>query len=173
MSVSAPSGADLGVEGAAEVGEGAGQVEAVQRVEVEAVRRDLAAGAGGRQMESAELRPGLDRGREHGVPVSGGGDVVAQGVGPDLGLLDVPASGLPAGGAQRGVDGDGEAGGPGAVGVHVPLRSSRSWVGAGVGGGAACGSFGGWGGVSRRSPGSTMRTPKWALRAAQARQGAA
>ena len=72
MSVSAPSGADLGVEGAAEVGEGAGHVEAVQRVEVEAGGGDLAAGAGGGDVESAELGPGLDGGGEHGVPVSGG-----------------------------------------------------------------------------------------------------
>ncbi len=88
-----------------------------------------------------------------------GEGVVAQGVGPDLGLLYVPASGLPAGGAQGGVDGDGEAGGGGAVGVHRPFVRR------------ACGGRGGgaWGQAS--VVGSTMRTPKWALRAVQARQG--
>lgn len=63
--------ADLAAEGAAEVGEGAGHVETVQRVEVEVDGGDLAAGAGGGQVQSAELGPGLDRGREHRVPVSG------------------------------------------------------------------------------------------------------
>ena len=114
-------GADLGVEGAAEVAEGAGQVEAVQGVEVEGGGGDLAAGAGGGDVQAAELGPGLDGGGEDGVPVAGGGGVAAQGVGPVLGLLDVPASGLPAGGAQCGVDGDGEAGGGGAVGVDRPV----------------------------------------------------
>lgn len=112
-------GTDVGAEGAAEVAEGAGHVEAVQWVEVEVGGGDLAAGAGGGDVESAEFGPGLDGGGEDGVAVADGGGVVAQGVGPDLGLLDVPASGLPAGGAQGGVDGYGEAG----WGSPLPERS--------------------------------------------------
>lgn len=92
-------GADLGVEGAAEVAEGAGEVQSVQGVDVERGGGDLAAGSGGPDVESAEFGPGLDGGGEDGVPVSCGGGVVAEGVGPDLGLFDVPASGLPSGGA--------------------------------------------------------------------------
>jgi hypothetical protein len=66
---------------------------------------------------------------------------------------------LPAGGAQCCVDGYGEAGGGGAVGVHLPfVRRGRGWCG-------------GWG--QPLVAGSTMRTPKWAVRAVQARQGVA
>ena len=70
-------GADLGVEGAAEVGEGAGHVEAVEGVEVDGGGGDLAAGAGGLDMEAAEFRPGLYGCWEQGVPVAGGGFVAA------------------------------------------------------------------------------------------------
>lgn len=65
-------GADLGVEGAAEVAEGAGHVEAVERVEVDGRRGDLAAGAGGCDVEAAEFGPGFDGCGEHGVAVAGG-----------------------------------------------------------------------------------------------------
>ncbi len=65
-------GADLGAEGAAEVAEGAGHVEAVQGVEVEGGGGDLAAGAGGGDVESAELGPGFDGRGEDGVAVAGG-----------------------------------------------------------------------------------------------------
>lgn len=65
-------GRDVGVEGAAQVGEGAGEVEAVQGVEVDGGGRDLTAGAGGGDGQAAELGPGLDGGGEDGVPVSGG-----------------------------------------------------------------------------------------------------
>ena len=142
---------DLGVQGAAEVGERAGEVEAGERVEAHGGGGDLPAGAGRGDAQAAEFGPGLDGCGEDGVPVSGGGGVGAQGVGPVLGLLDVPAAGLPAGVAQGGVDGDGEAGGAevgraSVVGVS-PSRGRRS--------------------------GSTGRTPKWASSAVQERQGGA
>lgn len=108
--------------------EGAGHVEAVQRVEVEVGGGEPAAGALGGEAEAAELGPCLDRGREDRVAVAGRGGVLAQGVGPDLGLLYVPAARQPSGGAQGGVDGDGEAGGGGAVGVHLPFVR-RGFVG--------------------------------------------
>ncbi|CAM5724212.1 hypothetical protein SGLAM104S_10151 [Streptomyces glaucescens] len=65
-------GADLGVEGAAEVAEGAGEVEAVQGVEVEGGGGELAAGAGGGDVQAAEFGPGFDGGGGDGVPVSVG-----------------------------------------------------------------------------------------------------
>lgn len=162
-------GADLGVEGAAEVVEGAGLVEAVEGVEVEGDGGDVAAVALGGDAECAEFGPGFDGCGEDGVAVSCGCGVVAQGVGPDFGLFDVPVSGCPAGGAEGGVDGDGEAGwgsprssgaetgGGGAVGVHVLFVCRGCGVVRGV----------------QPVVGSTVRTPKWAVRAVQARQGAA
>lgn len=65
-------GADFGVEGAAEVAEGAGHVEAVQGVEVEGGGGELAAGALGGDVEAAEFGPGFDGGGEDGVPVACG-----------------------------------------------------------------------------------------------------
>ena len=65
-------GADFGVEGAAEVVEGAGHVEAVQWVEVEGGGGDLAAGAGGGDVEAAEFGPGFYGGGEDGVAVACG-----------------------------------------------------------------------------------------------------
>lgn len=138
---------DFGVECASEVGEGAGEVESGEWVDVEGGGGDFPAGAGGGDVESAEFGPGFDGGGEEGVAVAGGGDMGAQGVGPVFGLFDVPAAGLPAGFAQGGVDGDGEA-----CGVEV-----------GHGGGVQ--PF--W------AVGSTGRTPKWASMAVQERQGAA
>lgn len=96
-------------------------MEAAEGVDADRRRCDLPAGCGGGDVEAAEFGPGLDGRGEDGVLVSGGGGVRAQGVGPFLGLADVPASGLPAGGAQGGVDGDGEAGG----GVAVPVGRAR------------------------------------------------
>lgn len=64
-------GADVGVEGAAEVGEGAGEVQPVERVEVDGGGGDLAAGARGGDVEAAEFGPGLDGGGEDGVAVAG------------------------------------------------------------------------------------------------------
>lgn len=64
--------ADFGVEGAAEVAEGAGHVEAVEWVEVEGGGGDLASGAGGGEVESAEFGPGFDGGGEDGVSMAGG-----------------------------------------------------------------------------------------------------
>lgn len=63
---------DVRLQGAAEVAEGAGEVEAVQRVEGEGGGGDVAAGPGGVDVQAAELGPRLDGGGEDGVPVSGG-----------------------------------------------------------------------------------------------------
>jgi hypothetical protein len=65
-------GAEFGVEGAAEVAEGAGEVEAVEGVEVDGGGGDLAAGAGGGEVEGAEFGPGFYGGGEDGVAVACG-----------------------------------------------------------------------------------------------------
>lgn len=88
--------AELGGQGAAEVGEGAGEVQAGERVEADGDGGYLAARAGGVDGEAAEFGPGFDGGGEDLVPVSGGGGVVAEGIGPEFGLFDVPAAGFPA-----------------------------------------------------------------------------
>lgn len=70
-------------------------MESAERVDVHGGGGDLAAGCGGGDVESAEFGPGFDGCGEDGVLVSGGGGVGAEGVGPFLGLADVPAAGLP------------------------------------------------------------------------------
>src|SRR5690606_12985985 len=109
---------------------------------------DVAAGAGGFDVQVAEFGPDFDGGGEDGVPVAAGGDVAAEGVGPLFGLAHVPPSGLPAGAAQGVVDGDGEARGGGAR----------------IGGPVHRGAF------SPAVPESTARTPKWVRSALHARQ---
>lgn len=106
------------MQGAAEVAEGAGEVEAVQGVDGEGGGGDVAAGAGAGEVQSAEFGPGFDGGGEDGVAVACGGGVGAEGVGPVFGLLYVPAAGLPAGFLEGDVDGRGKR-----------VESVRSWAG--------------------------------------------
>ena len=162
MSVSVAEGADLGVEGAAEVGEGAGEVKAVRGGRGgRAVGAMLAAGSGGpvmwRPPNSAQASTAAGK-TAWRWPA---GEVWSRRVSAQyLGLFDVPAPGLPAGGAQCGVDGYGEAGGRQVRSVVHPPCFVRGVVGGYRGGSAV-----------RSAAGSTVRTPKWAVRAVQARQG--
>ncbi|BCK70744.1 hypothetical protein Srufu_046970 [Streptomyces libani subsp. rufus] len=133
----AAQGSHVGLQGAAEVAEGAGEVEAVQRVDGEGGGGDVPAGPGPGDVQSAEFGPGLDGGGEDGVAVARGGGVGAEGVGPEFRLLYVPAAGVPAGFVEGDVDGDGEARrvgpvvggvrGPGVVGGMVTVSFLWAW----------------------------------------------
>ncbi len=149
-------------------------VEAVQGVEVERGRRQLAAGPGGLHVQSAELPPTPPPPRGHGAPVPPRHPLLRSASAQYSGLLYVPAPGLPPAERSAASTGYGEACGGGAVGVHLPFvrrgsAASARWRGRctyGCGDGEV---------RSRRSSrsGSTTRTPKWSLSAVQARQGAA